>query len=505
MFPPQIYELYKQLRGKISQLAREDSLRVIWAYTQYLQVPDFKIPSEIAVDRRFYERDVKRAWINEWLLMLLAKEVILHCGPVAKAGVSLRVWNTLAAIVDRINKLEAEIYRKFGSPDNVLVELIRIAHRTFEWQGNGPTARAIIRYHKILNTPEISLICEQKFGVTVYEVMACGTAMLGHFLESHVLRLPLTSQIAELPMEKFKAVLALIADDVASLKTKLKDEQKYNESFAYAYNSLRTRPIVFMCSGTSDVAICPIPTLLFWRFTSGLYYDFINIAAFANLFGESYQAYVGEAIRAAAPKLTILEEQIYTIGTREKRSVDWIVSDTQGSALFLECKVKRLRWDTKQTLSDTSALEQDISYMASAVVQTYRTIQDCLAGRYPHFAAKDTVKIYPCIITLENWHMHGPVMYGLFREQVKARMKLEGLPEEFLTEMPYSIWPIDDFELGLQIMNESSVAAVMNGKLLDNEHRDWEWRPYLSKCFKEPRKELFEDDYRRLFSDFNPA
>ncbi|MBK3660165.1 hypothetical protein JJE66_02710 [Bradyrhizobium diazoefficiens] len=83
-------------------------------------------------------------------------------------------------------------------------------------------------------------------------------------------------------------------------------------------------------------------------------------------------------------------------------------------------------------------------------------------------------------------------------------MKEEGLPEAYLTEMPYSIWPIDDFELGLQVMNESSVATVMDGKLLDGEHHDWEWRPYLSRCFKEPRKELFEDDYRKLFSDFNP-
>ncbi|MBK3660164.1 hypothetical protein JJE66_02705 [Bradyrhizobium diazoefficiens] len=335
---------------------------------------------------------MQRAWINEWLLMLLAKEVILHCGPVAKTGASLRVWNTLAATVDRINKLEGEIYKEFGSPDNVLVELIRIAHRTFEWQGNGPTARAIIRYHKILNTPEISEICEQKIGLTLYEVMACGVAMLGHFLGSHVLRLPLTSQIVELPVEKFKAALALMGDDIAPLKTKLKSEQQYNESFAYAYNSLRTRPIVLMCSGASEVAICPIPTLLFWRFTSGLYYDFIGVPAFANLFGDSYQAYVGEAIRAAAPKLTLRDERIYKIGSREKRSVDWIVSDADKSALFVECKVKRLRWDTKQSLNDTGPLEQDISYMASAVVQIYRTLQDYLAGHYPHLATDEAKK-----------------------------------------------------------------------------------------------------------------
>jgi hypothetical protein len=121
-----------------------------------LQAPDFKIPFDIEVDRRFYDQNVQRAWVNEWLLMLLAKEVLLHSGVLAKKGASLRQWKTLAGTIDRINKLENEIYGEYGSPDNVLVELIRIAHRTFEWQGNGPHASAIIRYHKILNTPEIS-------------------------------------------------------------------------------------------------------------------------------------------------------------------------------------------------------------------------------------------------------------------------------------------------------------------------------------------------------------
>src|SRR5882724_8757707 len=254
MLPTHIFDLYKKLRSRVGELAREDSLRVIWAYTQYLQAPASRIPPDIEVDRRFYERDVQRAWINEWLLMLLAKEVLLHSGVIAKKDASLRQWKTLAALVDQINRLEGEIYGVFGSSNNVLVELIRIAHRTFEWQGNGPNTRAIIRYHKILNTPAISKICEERYDVTVYEVMACGVAMLGHYLGSHVLRMPLTSEIAELPIEKFKSVFAFMAEDISALRSKLKSEQQYNESFAYAYSSLRARPIVLMCAGTADVA-----------------------------------------------------------------------------------------------------------------------------------------------------------------------------------------------------------------------------------------------------------
>jgi hypothetical protein len=275
------------------------------------------------------------------------------------------------------------------------------------------------------------------------------------------------------------------------------------QRLAYAYNSLRAKPLVYICSGTTDVAVCPIPTLLFWRFTSGLYYDFIRIPAFGNLFGESYQSYVGEVLGAAAPSRAIHPERVYSIGSQQKRTVDWIMSDSENSALFIECKSKRIRWETKQMLSDTAALEEDIGYMASAVVQVYKAIQDCSGGHYPHFRIEEGAKVYPCIVTPEDWHMHGPVMYGFFRDQVLAKMAEEGLPDDYVTKMPYSIWPIDHFELGLQIMNETAISTFMDGKLLDDEMRDWEWLPYMSAKFKGHCKALFEDEYKKLFADFH--
>ncbi len=150
MFPTRIFDLYKQLRKKVGGW-REKSRSVSFGLTRSIcrfLTSKFRPTSKWTAE--FYERDVQRAWINEWLLMLLAKEVLLHSGVIAKKGASLRQWKTLAGTIDSVNRLENEIYGEYGSPDNVLVELIRIAHRTFEWQGNGPRADAIIRYHKIL-------------------------------------------------------------------------------------------------------------------------------------------------------------------------------------------------------------------------------------------------------------------------------------------------------------------------------------------------------------------
>jgi hypothetical protein len=326
---------------------------------------------------------------------------------------------------------------------------------------------------------------------------------MGHFIGSHSLQLPFTSQIVSLPISKFEAFLAFTAETLPVLKVRLGREQRYDEGFAYAFNCLRARPIMYMGSGTSDVAVCPLPTLLFWRITSGLYYDLINVTAFANLFGDSFQSYVGEVAREAAPSHALYDEQVFSVNGREKRSVDWIVSDGK-AALFLECKVKRLRWDAKQTLSDLTALEEDIGYIASAVVQAYKTIRDCLNAHYPHFKIEPGQKIYPCIITLEDWHMHGPVMYGKVRDLVSSKMTEENLPEQFTIDMPYSIWPVEHLEIGLQIMADHPISEVMDGKLLDSECNDWEWLPYLGDKYEGTRKSLFDKEYRNLFADLRP-
>ena len=146
-----VFELYKPFRNKVSLLSIEDTFFVIWAYSQKLQINDFEIPKEIEVHKTFLEHQIPQSILAEWELEILTKEVILNGGAVATKGHTFRSWNTLADIVNQLKTLENEIYRLYGSRDNILMELIRISHRQFVWQGNRPNQVAIIRYYKIFN------------------------------------------------------------------------------------------------------------------------------------------------------------------------------------------------------------------------------------------------------------------------------------------------------------------------------------------------------------------
>jgi hypothetical protein len=188
----------------------------------------------------------------------------------------------------------------------------------------------------------------------------------------------------------------------------------------------------------------------------------------------------------------------------EKRSVDWILTDGD-AALFIECKVKRLTWEAKENLNDLAALEGDLDNMATAIVQTYKTIRDYLHGHYPHFPFRQGTNIFACIVTLENWHMHGPVMYGKISELVGQKLTKEGLPPSYVSDMPYSIWPVASLENGLQIVNAIPITEMLNAKLKINKFKDWEWDAFFGEKFKDHKiRALFAEDFQNLFSELHP-
>jgi hypothetical protein len=145
--------------------------------------------------------------------------------------------------------------------------------------------------------------------------------------------------------------------------------------------------------------------------------------------------------------------------------VDWIIAD-ENAALFLECKAKRLSWGAKVSLTDLGPLEADIESMADSVVQVYKTLVDYHNNAYPHFPVSDRRKIFPAIVTLENWHMFGPVMMNKLAEAVATKLNGLGLPLELVERMPYSIWAVEELEVGLQIMCTNGIANFMEGKLI---------------------------------------
>ena len=200
----------------------------------------------------------------------------------------------------------------------------------------------------------------------------------------------------------------------------------------------------------------------------------------------------------------MLEEKEFHCGSHRKDSVDWIVQQDDETALFVECKAKRLTWASKAGLTDLSALEQDIRKLAGAVVQVYKTINDYRAGLYPHLAYVEARRVYPAIVTLEDWYLFGLDMPARLDAAVRTIMETVGLPSVWLDEMPYSILSVDEFEKISGVINAAGIEPVIRGKVQHAEFRRWGFDAYCNHQYRNEVRNLagmFRDEYEAMFAN----
>jgi hypothetical protein len=201
--------------------------------------------------------------------------------------------------------------------------------------------------------------------------------------------------------------------------------------------------------------------------------------------------------------MAVREQAEYWVGNQRKDTVDWIVQHGDLAALFVECKTKRLTWASKAGLTDLAALEQDIRKLAGGVVQVYRTIVDYRAGRYPNLPFVAERRIYPAVVTLEDWYFFGHELTDRLRAAVEAAIQNAGLPLAWLDEMPYSVMSVDEFEKVTGVVNTIGIAPFFDSKQ-QAEFRRWPFGSFCNDRYPEQvgaLADLFHEEYDALFPE----
>jgi hypothetical protein len=76
-----------------------------------------------------------------------------------------------------------------------------------------------------------------------------------------------------------------------------------------------------------------------------------------------------------------------------------------------------------------------------------------------------------------------------------------GLSDQLLEEMPYTIASAHDFEIAIQVMAQVGISPLMEKKTV-GEHRLWLLLPFINSFFKAEMRSanwgLFADDLDRL-------
>lgn len=180
------------------------------------------------------------------------------------------------------------------------------------------------------------------------------------------------------------------------------------------------------------------------------------------------------------------------------------IIDDDKAALFIECKTKKLRYGSKIALAEKATLEEDLNKIADAVVQVYKTIGDWEKGLYPNYPCEHQKKIYPFILTLEEWYIFGDersdVLIVTLERYIRERLHAEGINESRLTTMPYSICSVADFEVLSQIIAKNGIDHVMSKRFIGDK-KFWPFRSFMREQFQSEHAsiiELFPDDYKEI-------
>ena len=182
--------------------------------------------------------------------------------------------------------------------------------------------------------------------------------------------------------------------------------------------------------------VCPLPTLLFWRLTSGLYYEICRESGFSEAFGKSFQEYIGDVIKKSTnnKNISVYPEMEYGPKNNRKASIDWIVDDNE-AIIFIECKTKRMTLKSKIELVTTEELDNELSKMADFIIQVYKTINDYINNKYPHYKYQKNKKLYPLIVTLEDWFLIGHKQDEVINTKVVNKFNKLKLPLIWIEEI----------------------------------------------------------------------
>jgi hypothetical protein len=486
-----IFSVYKPLRNHLRKCSISDSLRLVREYSQNLQFRNSDFSPDIEVAKEYLDKDIvqKIRWLSECKLEILAKEIILNSSETITGEKTLRKWNYLVGAVNKIHDLEGEISKNYFDVSNVKRELFRMAHTQFPWQIESPNTGLLARYYKIYSYPKLDAILKNTIGLSTKEFYFIGMIVASPFFQNIALSYPPRIEIEGVIQESIDKFLKHFSLDLKSLKSKLRSEQNMNENYFHAFSSLRGYPLIKMDYNGKDSLVCPIPTLLFWRMTNGLYYEVVDKENFDKAFGEAFQKHIGECIKASCknPKIKFYPEESFIDGKKRKDTIDWLIED-KDCIIFVECKGKRLTMPSKTELLVGDKFEEDLDKMADFVVQTYKTIRDYTENKYPEYKYQKEKTVCPFVITLEDWHLFDEKI--LLREKIKEKMLKANIPVKWLNEIPYTICSAQEFEELIQIIQKLRILSTLQKKSTDPEKSKWALTTFLSSEFPEEYKKI---------------
>ena len=187
-----------------------------------------------------------------------------------------KAFSFISEIINNLRSVENYEYSIMSDDNNDLVtELHKTAHRQFPWQRGFELSERLYRFAYIYGQGSSDTFFKEKYKIDVKEFIYYGFMMYAQMIRSPWIDFIDIPRL-DIKASRFIEIVGIFSKDLEDLRFEsgllLKSSllnNKYNVS--YTPSALRMYPII-RCTN-SNKYISPLPQLILFRVTNGIYYD----------------------------------------------------------------------------------------------------------------------------------------------------------------------------------------------------------------------------------------
>jgi hypothetical protein len=467
----------KRLRKLLSIAQDEQFFLLIWAIDAIQSGKESEIARAIMTyPKEAVTTDVRsRYFVHKWKMETLLNELLVTPKQTVKTKKTSRYLNCKSfdgavGCLIALGKLENADDALALKRVNVLSELHRIGQRQFEWQRGFYSHAQLYRAIFIFGHQLSAAYFKKSYGLTIDQFIHFGFALYTVFDDAPGLmngaefeNVGITNAIRDAGLRRLCASITEIRVEAARLRIPLSS----HAHVSYRPSILRSVPCVAFGDHAERIR-APLPALILWRTTAGLYYDVIRAGAeVRNEIGACFEKYATNLLQAMLPSFTVSGSYKYQVRSNLVDTPDIFISKNDSVILAIECKAKKMTLGAKFAelpIDEESGYQEIIK----GVFQLWRFFSHHRQGLIHGLNMEPTA--IGIVLTLDPWLQ---MSLPLRRSVIAEANTLSDKSAHKITDAdrrPVVFCAIDDLEDLLRIASGANFVLAMQAAVLDKYH-----------------------------------
>ncbi|UNU44494.1 hypothetical protein EAO27_18600 [Sphingopyxis sp. YF1] len=452
----------KAFRAQLSLADDEKVLRAVWSVNA-IQSGDanvdgallWDVPKDLEPGKMFSKRS-----IYPWELDTLANELLTIPKHDFYRTFNCRSWRSLADIVNLLRNIENAEYGARRHVTSMYVEMGRIAARQFDWQRGFFNVPDLYRSAFIYGQGACAQHLADTYGLNINDLTFTGYALMAMYVDApECAPMGDLSELAHfgLPIASFQKVLSRISLPIDDIRAKASRLRQPEQQTAYRPSILRRYPCVVFGRKRNRM-IAPIPDLIAYRLTAGLFFDIVGgTGSVRNDCGKHFEAYSLSLLSKMLPEARFEPEWRYKVGRNHRDTSDIILFDGLGNVLLaIECKARWMGAEVR--FGEKPNVEKDYDEIISGVYQAWRFFSDCRRGLTGRSASPKAIGL---VLALDEWFAARSAALDRVIAEAHARADANG---DILAEdrRPIAFCSIHELETVLKTATEESLLGALD-------------------------------------------